>query len=66
MRIKNREQQTFNVDGHKITVKATRNVHGFRVLAKDNRGNRDSRCFMTLDIDVAIERGYVNFVQRFV
>lgn len=58
-------QKTYNVNGHKITVKVRRNAAGHAVRVTDNRGNKQSCSFLTLDPDLAHERAYIKFIKTY-
>lgn len=64
--MKQRYQTTVDVNGYQIKVKAHRNAHGCFARAEDNRGNVHRQNYSVLDAELAADRCYANFVQRFV
>jgi|TARA_Y100000034_G_scaffold123263_1_gene169776 hypothetical protein len=58
-------QQTVTVRGHKIVIKANRNVHGCRFHVSDNMGNTMAGNMMTLYPREAMDRAFARFIKSY-
>lgn len=63
-------RQTFNIEGHKITIKVKASTHvgnfcGFRVHVWDNRGNSMRMFRNYLYSHEAQKSAYIEFIKKF-